>query len=417
MTDYRELAQRQLDRLDLQPLTLEAFHGRRIRKARNRRIAAAAVGLAVAIAVVVVGVSVFRSSGQRPADEPTPTPSSELPPVLRDGEVLGATNGHPVAVDRATGTDRVLGSPSCFPPACTIDESATALSADGRWLAYEVLGPDSCGGYVTPCGAAAAGTWVADGLGHIHQVSDGCASAGPGLCQRDLFAWSPFGVALAGADNGEHPEIYTYDPSTGARTSLALPTGEVTAIAWSPDASAIAYAVGGESPGVFSLDVASGASVPLADRVSDVTDIEWSPDGSRLLLDDAVDGRSPIEVVNADGTGFRTVVDQGGARGPGSPAWSPDGTRIAYATTPRSNGSFTFEVWTIAPDGSDQIRVYGSDCCVDDWGGPVWSPDGTRVAFMDNSRGPRVWHVANADGSGSVDVIDRLEVDGWEQGS
>ena len=417
MTDYHELAERQMGRLDVQPLTLEAFHGRRLRKSRNQRIAAAAVGLAVVIAVAFAGVSLIRSSGQRPANEPTltPAPSSTLPPVLHEGEVLGTrANGRPVAVDVATGRDRVLGSPACFPPGCSFDGAATALSADGRWLAYKVLTDCLNPGY--GCGGnVRAGTWVGDGLGHFSQLTDACAGMKP--CQRDLFAWSPFGEELAVADNGEPSVIFAYDPSIPTHTRLVYPMGDVTAIAWSPDASAIAYAVGGRSPGVFSFDRASGESVLLTDRVGDVTEIEWSRDGTRLVLDDAIDGRRRIEVVNADGTGLRTVVDQGGAQGPGSPAWAPDGTRISYATTPGSNGRFTFEVWTIGQDGSDPTRVYASDCCIDDWSGPLWSPDGTRVAFMDNSEGPDVWHVANADGSGSVDVIDRLDVQTWEQGS
>ena len=73
MSDLRSIVDRELDRVELRPFTLEAFHRRRERKRRNQRIAAGAVGLAIAIALiaVVIATSVVRSS---PAPASTPSP-------------------------------------------------------------------------------------------------------------------------------------------------------------------------------------------------------------------------------------------------------------------------------------------------------------------------------------------------------
>ncbi len=136
------------------------------------------------------------------------------------------------------------------------------------------------------------------------------------------------------------------------------------------------------------------------------------------MLDDLLAGRDRVVVMNADGSDQRVLVDQGGPQGPGAPAWSPDGTRIAYVTTPGSigqnRGHFSFEVWVIGADGSERTRLFHGDCCIGDWDGPVWSPDGRRIAFFDDvDVGYGTWLVVNADGTGAPTEIDELEVKSW----
>ena len=74
----------------------------------------------------------------------------------------------------------------------------------------------------------------------------------------------------------------------------------------------------------------------------------WSPDGRRLAFVSNRDGDDEIFVMNADGSGVRQLTRNGKtAHGApirdSAPAWSPDGTRIAFAATataarPRSTG-------------------------------------------------------------------------------
>ena len=81
-----------------------------------------------------------------------------------------------------------------------------------------------------------------------------------------------------------------------------------------------------------------------------------------------------------------------------SPAWSPDGSMIAYA----SPGSI------LNSDGSDQHRVPSAD------GGeyPSWSPDGCRIVFNSNFTGDHVMYTIRPDGS---DMVDLGEVgEGWQ---
>ena len=133
---------------------------------------------------------------------------------------------------------------------------------------------------------------------------------------------------------------------------------------------------------------------------------QWSPDFSHIVFGDA--GR--IFVVNAEGTdlrslsgGFTRIALSDETREIDfSPALSPDGTRVAYATLRYATGygyEHTWEIATQAIDGSDCRRVTAND--LDDVS-PSWSPDGSRLAFVsarfEHSRALRVFTIA-ADGS------------------
>jgi Tol biopolymer transport system component len=262
-----------------------------------------------------------------------------------------------------------------------------------------------------PC-ESEAGIWATNALREDRQLTQSCDR--PDSCHQEVWAWSPQGATLAVYEGGDVSKLFTIDPQTGDRTTLATPDVDVSTIAWSPDGASVVYA----ATGLQSVDLGSGETTRLTDLVGDVDSIGWSPDGTRLVLDDFLAGRNRILVMNADGSDQRVLVDQGAPQGPGAPAWSPDGTRIAYVSTPGSvgpnSGHFSFEVWVIGADGSAPTRLFHGKCCIGDWDGPVWSPDGGRIAFFDDiDVDYGTWLVVNADGTGGPTEIDELEVKRW----
>ncbi len=116
----------------------------------------------------------------------------------------------------------------------------------------------------------------------------------------------------------------------------------------------------------------------------------WSPDGSRIAFAANRDGDYDIYVMNADGSNVTRLTFEGA----NLPAWSPDGSRIVYNV--RENG-VPF-LYTMNSDGSNQTRLTDRPGAR-----PDWSPDGTQIAFNVFSGSDQIW-VINADGSNLTQI-------------
>ena len=104
----------------------------------------------------------------------------------------------------------------------------------------------------------------------------------------------------------------------------------------------------------------------------------WSPDGKRIAFYSERDGNAEIYVMNADGSGVtrltRTAADEG------YPSWSPDGRTITFDSDRDGN----FEIYAMDADGGNPRRLTthpARDVSAS------WSPDGAGIAFMSDRGG------------------------------
>jgi Tol biopolymer transport system component len=138
----------------------------------------------------------------------------------------------------------------------------------------------------------------------------------------------------------------------------------------------------------------------------------WSPDGTKIAF--SSHRTSPtfrqIFTINPDGTGETMLTDPSDYVERLNPAWSPDGTKIAFTWTLGYG-----DIYVMNPDGSNQVNLTPGTPGWDDVD-PAWSPDGTRIAYTsDQYYDPLTFNtdifVRNADGSAKVRVTDDIHID------
>lgn len=135
-----------------------------------------------------------------------------------------------------------------------------------------------------------------------------------------------------------------------------------------------------ESPQFFAVDVGGGRPEMLTGIAQDAAWGTPSPDG-RLVAFTREDG---IWLMNADGSGQRLLAPRGS-----DPVWSPDGSTIAYELGARS-------LWTVRVDSSE-IRLLSLAAR-----NPSWSPSGRQLSFeagLDSYGDAHGVQVAHADGT------------------
>jgi Tol biopolymer transport system component len=148
----------------------------------------------------------------------------------------------------------------------------------------------------------------------------------------------------------------------------------------------------------------------------------YSPDGSKIAFDRYILGKTHIFIMNADGTNPVAVTSDGPLPNTNSntdPTWSPDGTKLAFVSD-RSDQRRK-EIWVVNIDGSGLIKLTTNVQLTTDGQGPIysadlepsWSPDGTRIAFTSSRDGlsDTELYVMNVDGSNQTRLTDNANDD------
>jgi Tol biopolymer transport system component len=166
-------------------------------------------------------------------------------------------------------------------------------------------------------------------------------------------------------------------------------------------------------PGLFAVSVSdrilvgdpsSGAFRAITTGTTHDGSPVWSPDGTRIAFSNHLD-EGPIQIVDADG-GNRHAVSEGmNAMQPA--AWSPDNTRIAFVGS-RDQGPIG--LWVVGADGTGLTQLVSGDI---GFGVPAWSSDGSMIAFARTVGNDDYVHVVDV-ATGVVTLVgSRLTHDGW----
>jgi Tol biopolymer transport system component len=180
--------------------------------------------------------------------------------------------------------------------------------------------------------------------------------------------------------------------------------------ALSPDGTELAFT--GE--GIMSVTDLKGhpangrwSQDPVTSALGYFQDPVWSPSGKQIAFLAVPGGpQGPeIDVINADGTGLRRVIQgseietdtQAGVT-PGTLAWSPDGTRIAFATTPAGTAVPSGTIVVVGVSGGPAHTIVSG--VLGGVTGLTWAP-GPQPLFT-SGHDPGIWE---ADGRGGAKIV------------
>ncbi|HJO12055.1 MAG: S9 family peptidase [Gammaproteobacteria bacterium] len=211
---------------------------------------------------------------------------------------------------------------------------------------------------------------------------------------------------------------------TGVGSSASSPQ-------WSPDGKYLSFMASrndGETQ-VWALNRKGGEAVQLSHIEQGVNGYEWSPDGERLVLlvtdqdpEEAADGedtkegpwvidrlqfkrdnigyldrlRTHLYVQNLDDDAVTQITS--GDYDDAQPVWSPDGTRIAFVSnrTEEPDANSNRDIWVVSADSPDagatllQVTTNsGSDSS------PAWSPDGQTITYVTVIEPDLIWYATN----------------------
>ena len=304
----------------------------------------------------------------------------------KTGQAAVAVSRVPVASVRLTPLTAVLD------PGATRQLTAVALDDDGHALEGRAVEWTTDASSVATVSATGLVQAVASGYADISATIEGRSSTMTVTVTTPEPAEQFDLVYERRAFNGLG-EIRRLSLSTGTSTALpllaAFPGAYVRDATPSPDGTRIAFTFAWYPEGSSQLDGEIYVAATDGTNMIRLTNAEgmddqpaWSPDGTRIAFRSVRSGHGDIWVMGANGSGQTNLTNDflPATSNEQSPAWSPDGSRIAYSS---DIDSYPFsKLWTMRADGSDKQRLIpaatGTDVIDTE---PSWSPDGTRVAF------------------------------------
>ncbi len=282
----------------------------------------------------------------------------------------------------------LLEAPTPFQPAALAEQPSAGTivfvhAPDGGppWPVEDLYSMDADGANVKPLthdGHSHDPAWSPDGR-HILFVGESTLQAKPAYKEEKQY------------ESHHSVELCVMDRDGKSRRVLRRMEPGIFGAAWSPDGKTIAVSAlpgvsakgarPGSAPareGLFLL-AADGRGEPQL-LVRDALTPAWSPDGKRLAFSvERPRGQWAVHVANSDGS-HDTQLTEPSLLG-GSPEWSPDGRLIAFDQFAGRNG----QIFVMDAGGAHQRQITEDSnwSCVH----PSWSADGKRLAFSCRSAG------------------------------
>ncbi|MCI0494320.1 DUF5050 domain-containing protein [candidate division KSB1 bacterium] len=221
-------------------------------------------------------------------------------------------------------------------------------------------------------------------------------------------SFSPDGKKIAFVSNRDgNYEIYLMNPDGSDQQRLTHSSEDELHTDWSPDGMKIAFSryPDPSHANIFVMNIDGSNVQQITSNAGENMRPDWSPDGTQILFNSNKDGNYEIYLMNADGSNQQRLTNTTAFEI--FPQLSPDGNKISYARIVMN--PFYGEIHLRNLDGSGDVALTQNSRSEN----PVWSPDGTQIAFQTSRDGNFEVYVMNADGSNQQRLTNHSSWDGW----
>jgi CSLREA domain-containing protein len=234
-----------------------------------------------------------------------------------------------------------------------VTDTLPSISPDGKTIAYQ----SNAGG--------SNQIWEINSDGsNPRQLTS--SDANQGTNQQPTFSPDGTRIAFDSNRNGNF-QLFVMNADGTGQTQVTHTNGSVGGSGWSPDGSQIAFNDDAtEENEIYTVNVGTGAVTAPLTSAGQNRNPHWSPDGSEILFVSSrcdpftqaspeppiCQGGESVFLMNADGTNQQNLT-----QAPifdADPAWSPDGSHIAFV---RDLGGQNFNVFKANPDGTNQVQL------------------------------------------------------------
>ena len=260
------------------------------------------------------------------------------------------------------------------------------ISADGAWVAYTVSQMDR------KDDTSDTDIYMIPTVASLRQgQADGAIRLTSSKKPETSPRWSPDGRSLAflSSRDGKKTQVYLLDRRGGDAQVLTDYKTGVASFAWSPDSSRLAIVVSDPDPNDSEAEKDDAAGQAKKPKPHVITRLQFMRDGEGYLTD----VKRHIHVFDtATKKEFEVAHDRWDD---GAPVWSPDGTLIAFSAnrTDNPDANDNTDVFVVEARAGAKPRALttspGSD------GSPAFSPDGKSIAYVQGGDSKDIWYATN----------------------